>query len=264
MDISELFKGEHAMIDEDKLVPLSMLEKKQLGSFSLSSDSLEVVQELLKVDLKYLYFDLEGGINPFCYWDKLFYFSFLSLEQDYLTMKIGKDFTIAKQFKLLKEKIYSLKENEEWENLMFFSDKKVSLLVFLNVKDSIPKDKRKDIFLQEYKRNEYGFERLNQNIIREILTMKHSEKYNIKKYDKLPDKNGYYTIYRGVTYASSPLDRSYSWTLDKGVATFFAKRFNSNGKVLKAKVHESKIRAYIPDIGEEEVLVFPEDIDFIE
>lgn len=41
MNISDIFKGEHAMIDEEQLIQLSGLTEKKLRKFNLSQQSLE-------------------------------------------------------------------------------------------------------------------------------------------------------------------------------------------------------------------------------
>lgn len=258
MNISDIFKGEHAMIDEEQLIQLSGLTEKKLRKFNLSQQSLEEVSKILDVDKKFLFLDPNGVLNPFCYWDKFFYFRFLSLDMDYLNMKIGMDFTISKQFQVTKEKLYSYKKEKLWEECIFLSDKKVSMLVFMNLRNLIPKEQQKEIFLNEYQRNEYGFDRLNPNIVREVLKLPTPKEYNIDNYKGKPNEHGYYTVYRGVTPQSSPLDKAYSWTLDRSVARFFAERFNSKGKILKGKVHKNNIHAYIEN--EKEVLIFAEDI----
>jgi hypothetical protein len=49
-----------------------------------------------------------------------------------------------------------------------------------------------------------------------------------------------------------------SWTLDEGVARWFAKRFTRAGRLYRGRVRKSDVIAYFTQRGEEEILVAPE------
>lgn len=261
MDLSYLFKGEHAMIDQEKLVPLYLLSDEQLAQVNLSLESLEIASELLEVEMEDLYYDPESTFQPFCYWDGLFYYRFITLQEEALQMKMGETYTLVDHFNIMQERFMNLIEEGEWNKAIFLSDKKVSFLVFEALKNEIPEEDQKDLFLEIYQRNEYGFNRLNVEMVKEILSLPTSEKYDVKHHEVKPDKEGYYTIYRGITPESTPVEQAYSWTFDRKTADFFANRFNSNGQIVEGKVHISKIQAFLKGRGEEEVIIFPENVE---
>lgn len=61
-------------------------------------------------------------------------------------------------------------------------------------------------------------------------------------------------IYRGVGSHVGEV-KGLSWTLDIGIARFFANRFDNDGQVYKATIHKKDIFAYYGCRGEKEVVV---------
>lgn len=260
MSISQLFESLHGMLDINKLIPLTSLSSKQLESINLTKKDIRVAEKLLGVSAEHLYLNPEGGIHPYCYWDGLYYDHLVGLQKSQLQVFGDPKFNFDYIFKKRKEHVDELLENEDYESFINMSDKKATFLAYQALKHKIEPEKRKELFLEIYTRNEYGFDRLDQILIREILNMPSPTDYDINQAKVKPDSEGYYTIYRGVTPKSSPLNLSYSWTLSKRTAYFFATRFDSEGTIMEGKVHMNKIKAYIPNRSEEEVLVFPEDV----
>lgn len=68
------------------------------------------------------------------------------------------------------------------------------------------------------------------------------------------------TIYRGVNFKSIPLEESNSWTTSIDVASKFANRFNSEGKLYIGEINVSDILIFITGRGESEVIVNYNDI----
>jgi hypothetical protein len=252
---SELFESLHGMLDEEVLNPVISLSKDKLEQYGLTIQQVFKTCEMLQIEGDRLYFNPKGTIYPFCYWDGFFYKDFLTLDPEAL-LKIEED----KRFSLQKQMIHDYVQQRDWNTLVSLVDKKVSFQVLSYVMQYAPDEDHTDLFLDTYTRNEYGFDRINQAMARKALSNIADSDYSIYQANIQPDVNDYYTIYRGVTHKSSSLDSSFSWTLDKDVAKFFATRFNSDGLIYTAKIHKDKVRAYIPGRNEQEVLVFPEDI----
>ena len=165
---------------------------------------------------------------------------------------------MAMNFIFMKKRFYDYMEQEKWKSAIRASDKKVSLLVFGKLRDKLSELEQKRVFLSEYKRNEYGFDRLDKTMVREVLSYPTPAEHDIEIADIYPEDDDRIWIYRGVTPKSSPLREAYSWTLDPTVAEGFATRFGEIGHVIERRVHKDHVKAYLP--GESEVLVFPEDI----
>jgi len=79
-----------------------------------------------------------------------------------------------------------------------------------------------------------------------------------KEYDKLPEK---VKIYRGIQKGAR--EDGLSWTTNKEVAEWFAKRFNHNGKIIEGWINKKDIFAYIGERNESEVIVDPYKIEGI-
>jgi hypothetical protein len=168
MDIDELFESEHGMLDESKLARLSELTKKQLEQLELSEQVLLKITELLGVRTEDLFLNKMGPFARFCYWDELFFHEFFALQEDVLTAWDG---LFVKQFKEARNHFYKLLKEEKWKEAIYFSDKRVSFHVFMKLRNRISPQEQKMVFLDIYVRNEYGFNRLDRKLVREILDM---------------------------------------------------------------------------------------------
>lgn len=264
MGIEKLFESLHGMLDVSKLIRATDMPPNLMEAYNLSSHEIETrIAPELEVDADHLYYNPEGGIYPFCYWDGFFYYGLHSLHDAFLGIGDDPMFHESTRFKHQYKHMYELLAKKEWSSIMSFADKKVSFLVFeyLRQKTNMPESIQKKMFLETYARNEYGFDRLNQEMVRDILNMPTPHENDVRlcnEYDA--DADGYYTIYRGETIQSSPLSKAFSWTLSYKVAEFFATRFNTAGCIHHRRVHISDIKAYIANRSEFEVIVFPEDI----
>lgn len=255
-----IMKSMHGMLDTVALKPVSDMAIEELSKYNLTFDDVEQAYEILDARPEHLFIDPNGSFYPFCYWDGLYYYMFLSISPKALRAFDDEKFNEDYMFKKKREQIRQWLKEEQWLKLIRVCDKKISFHLFHVFQDKLDPKDRKEIFLEVYCRNEYGFNQLNQDMIRGILMEPHSKRFDVSISTVKPDTEGYYTIYRGQTHKSSPVDQAYSWTLDINVARFFANRFNSFGEVLTRKVHANDIRGYINSRNEEEVIVFPEDV----
>lgn len=261
MSIASLFQSLHGMLDTSTLVPINNMRKTDLEAYGISIEDVVRVSQELEMDTQFLFYNPDGGLYPFCYWDGFFYYGFHGFQN--AIMKVGDDprFHESTRFKYQRKYMYDKLAEKDWDGVIAFADKKVSFLVFeyLRQKTNMPPKKQKEMFLEIYARNEYGFDRLDEAMVRDILNMPTPNKYVVPLVYQ-PDKERYYTIYRGETSESSPLSKAYSWTLEHKVAEFFATRFQSDGRIHKRRVHKDNIKAFIPNRDESEVIVLPEDV----
>lgn len=87
----------------------------------------------------------------------------------------------------------------------------------------------------------------------------------VKQLAKYADKDGYITIYRGEINGSTPIKKAISYTIKREVAERFARGFNQQGIVYRARVHINDVRMFTgecEDFAREEweVVAFYEDI----
>lgn len=73
--------------------------------------------------------------------------------------------------------------------------------------------------------------------------------------DSLPDE---VTIYRGFTHNGG--EKGLSWTLDRKMALFFARRFGASSRIATGRIAKDKILAYLSGRGEAEIIAFYSDV----
>lgn len=84
------------------------------------------------------------------------------------------------------------------------------------------------------------------------------------EYKELQTLDDPVTVYRGVTSHNAKNIRALSWTLDRGVAEWFAHRFNEDGTVYEAQINKEHILALFNGRNESEVIVDPKHLTDIE
>ncbi|MCD7911018.1 hypothetical protein KC480_05700 [Bacillus velezensis] len=243
MNITDIFKSEHFALNENELIPIDAVKKEE---------EYAPFCDILNINSKYLFFNPEGFINPFCYWDGLYYHPFMALDTSFLIMG---NYSLAEGFKIRLYNVQKAYDAGNWNLVLKYADKKVLFQVYKKVSSMIPLENRANTFLEIYVRSESGHA---SDFVRSVLEGPKDESYNISNAEPAPS-NGYYVIYRGSTPESTPVERAFSWTLSKEIAQFFAERFDSDGVVYQGKIHADKVKAYINN-EEQEVIVFPEDI----
>ena len=118
-------------------------------------------------------------------------------------------------------------------------------------------------FLSFYTLSDYGFGSLSHDAIEKILQKKTPEDIQTTQeaLTSLPDT---ITIYRGQTKVGTPLEKAYSWSLDKNTALFFAARLGTDeAEIVEAKVKKEDIIEYIKG-SEQEILVRYRDVEIVE
>lgn len=207
------------------------------------------------LDIENMYFS-KGYYQPFTYKIGLYYLPSDFINQDSLIRYESK----VDEIKRATECVNNFVNQKNFEHLVMFIDSKYHVLLFEDIYDMIPNEKKYNIFKFIYVNSDYCLREINHEIIRHVF------KLNLDKssIDLKVDKEGYVKIYRGVENSSSSLERAYSWSWDKKVAEFFSNRFKTGtGLLYKAKVKKENIVDYINERKEKEILVLPEHVEDI-
>ncbi|MSU01380.1 hypothetical protein [Tissierella pigra] len=256
------------LFDEEELIKSEVLLKGQneLDLSGLGIPSKEEIKEMidyLDVDSSNLYYFHSDITSLFYYID----------EEEFIYIKIpptsleAMNFINAKKIvgRIIKKQAKYM-DNGDYNGVFNLIETKYKIEAFLQLLNLykhnmvlIKPEELFEIFSDVYTLSEFGFNEFNKEDFLLLFSMNTNNDYksNIEK-----DGNGYVTIYRGEGEQSSPLDEAYSWTLDKDKAEWFANRYDTEEvcRVYQAKVHIDNIKAYFEDRGEEEVIVFPEDV----
>lgn len=118
-------------------------------------------------------------------------------------------------------------------------------------------------FFSFYIMSDYGFSTLSQDVVEQIVARKTEKDWHRTRecVKSLPD---IVTIYRGQTKVGTPLEKAYSWTVDKNIACFFACRMGTdNVEIVEARVSKDKIIEYDISSNEQEVFVKFEDVEIV-
>jgi hypothetical protein len=210
------------------------------------------------IDINNTYYS-EGYFNPFTSKIGFYYFSNLFIYAD--TDNEAFMAKLAKNTNSNTNKVAELIQKKDFETILCLIDKKYQVMLFEDIYDMIPKEKRYEIFKNIYVDNDYGLSEFNHEIVRNLLQCnKHRSNVDRLKFDE----DGYIAIYRGSENLSSSLDKAYSWSKYKTVGGFFAKRFSTGTGILyKAKVKKNNIIDYMYYSKEKEILVLPEHVEDI-
>lgn len=150
---------------------------------------------------------------------------------------------------------------EDYCRFFIYMDRQNRIPAYYSIFELLPDDKKYELFLYAYIMPEIGL--VKPKIIDKIFELKpHELAENLKG---KADDEGYITIYRGESEKSTRIQRAISWTLDRNIAVWFAKRFNFSGigYLYTAKAGINKVIAYLTGREEEEILIRYKDIEII-
>lgn len=260
-------KNNTILFEEEGLIKASTLLKNQneFNSYKINIPNKEEIEEIidyLEIDPNNLYY-FYSDLICFFYYIEEENFIYIRLE---LGLEVMKFIKTKKRLNKIIEYSKEAFENGHYIKTISLVEKKYQIEAFLRLFDlyknneiTIKDEDMFEIFEWVYTTSEFGFNKFSKSDTSTLLSLNTNDGYK-SKIDK--DINGYVTIYRGEGGESSPLDKAYSWTLDKDKAEWFADRFDIEnvGLVYRGKVHIDNIKAYFEDRGEEEVIVSPEDV----
>jgi hypothetical protein len=255
MDLDSLFHLVQTSLRKKDLIPLredTFHEIQQLHGIQGTYNELKDMMEKEGLDVQYIYASTKG-LFPFWYIDGFAHVPLPSLTQAVLQMGRIKE-TVEQE----KKELQRLWNNKKWMDFFMQVHSQFSFDVFLSNMHHIPQEQRYPIFRKLYVQHDYGFQEIDKEVIRQLFLS--NQDHSFKK-ELGTDENGFVTIYRGMQDKSAKPMESYSWTLDFEVAKKFATRFNSlDCSIYQAKIHINHIVDYIPNRGEEEILLLPEHL----
>lgn len=189
------------------------------------------------------FFHVSGCLYSYCYNNGFVRLEMYGVDEEYF-----KDFNVIDSINEREKYISNALESNDFDSVLSIVAKPLRFDAYKALFDRIPEEDRFDTFIWIYTTSEYGFSDLDKDFLKTVF------KYRKEK-PKLPKSCGSeVTIYRGVCSKSTPAEDALSWTLDKGVAHYYACRFGS-GKVYRGKIKKSDILWHIEH--EDEVLVKP-------
>lgn len=227
-----------------------------LSKLKVSFAELEVILKENGLELKNLFY-VKRALCPFCYHEGLTFIDLSTDLDDVIKERNYRD--IIDDMNQMFDELIS---TSDFESLFGYIDPKYKFWVFMLILPRVPAEMVFSLFRKVYTEGYSGFDESDWEQARKILE---SNKDRISVEPLKTDEEGYVTIYRGVGSKSTPLDRTFSWTISLNVAIKFAMMYgSSSGLVYKAKVKKENIRDFLQERDEEEVLIFPENVVDIE
>ncbi|AUN01462.1 TPA: hypothetical protein ACXDAY_002249 [Clostridium botulinum] len=239
---SNIFQIEHSNIS--RLTPITVYEN--------DDDINEFIKTINKLDLDMDdFYKVEGKLYKYCYLKGTVLVELYDISEDYFI-----NFKVREQIEQ-RERIHQrCIENRQYIRLFCLIDKPFRFLFYQQLFNDIPDEQKYEVFKNIYTSCEYGFNNLSREFLEEI--------FGYNKSGRNWFNEDIITIYRGEGDLSAPYNEAYSWTIDIDVARWFARRFNSDGKVYKGYIRQEDILDYMEDRNEKEILVFPEDVFNVE
>ena len=257
--INKIFKEIHG--DENPtLIPVTKFNGRFELTLGLKSYEKEVEKLKEKVPhlIDHIYFIPNRFMKTFYFYKGNTWIDIYRLEWEvWDSLNLQK--TIEHQLKFMEK---CEKEND-YENIFSYMDKKILITKYIELFNSIPVEQRYNCFRDLWARSEFGFEKFEDSFLEKVFSYKeYSEgrKESMNELKKEIKDHEIITVYRGVTSQSTPYEKATSWTLDEDVAEFFATRFQSKGKIMKAEIHIDDIYDYIYDRNEKEILLNPKKL----
>ncbi|MGF7535213.1 hypothetical protein AAGG74_16285 [Bacillus mexicanus] len=207
----------------------------------------EIAMEYVGANIEELYLT-SNFLSPYLLWDG----GFTTLE----LLTLGEDLKVFDQYNgiwtKLKNDISKLKQENSYTKIFYMMSNQLKFAIYDLYMNEIPGDQAYKVFKDIYSSSEYNFDLLNWEDIKELCQEQNQNDIKLLK-KKFGNE---ITIYRGETHRSDK--EGYSWTTNYDIADWFAKRFESNGVVLKGKVNADDVLTFF-DNKESEVLV-PRDL----
>lgn len=218
-------------------------------------DLMNVLKEN-KLELDNLYY-VERTLSPFCYHEGLMFID-LSANFD----EVIKEHHYKEKIDNMNQMFSELIRSKDFDSLLNYIDPKYKFWTFLELLPKIPEEMIYKVFKKVYIQGYCRFDSSDWEQARRILE---SNKDRTSVEPLKTDDKGYVSIFRGVGSKSTPLDKTFSWTISFDIAIRFAKMYDLYiGKVYKGKVKKEDIIDFYQERDEEEVLIFPEKVVDIE
>jgi hypothetical protein len=256
MNIADIFKDTHKQVRLEELIPMDEYWYDKFNGDSMSFEEWSEMAEDYGYELDKFHVHPSGTImNTFFYVGEYGTVKFPTIKMDWLSESLNIGMQDHDDY------MKSLFESGEYDVYFFPEINSMPIGYFIKHYNKIKKEERFDTFSSLYSFLEYGFKVFPDELIQDVLSLAPKGEAVEKVLENHTLKKGKLSVYRGMTSESTPLNESMSWTLDLKVAKFFANRFESKGKVYRARVSPENIINYLQDRNEEEVWVRYDDLE---
>ena len=166
---------------------------------------------------------------------------------------------------MLNEMFFQCLKDGEYEAAFYALNRPDRLYAFKKLKHLIPIDHQYSVFTELYSDSENASDVITKKLLTEVKRlMPGTVAEEIKS---LADNRGLIRIYRGEWEKSTVAERAVSWTIDKEVADWFRKRFDTlhrgESRIITGDVSPKFVAALINDRKEKEIVVIPGTVKIV-
>lgn len=198
------------------------------------------------LELAHFYFKRDDPFACFCYYRDLVW-----IDIPVFTREGLESFQIMQLIEFEEQRVKDCISRGDFRTLFYIADKRIALLVFEELFDSIPDEDKYDHFWFIYSRCGLGLDDFPPGYIEEI------QRFRTGPLEMPGDHSGL-EIYRGQSEPrSTTIHREYSWTVDLNTAIRFAVEQGGETRVYKALIDKQDAAAYIKRKNEKEIVVYP-------
>lgn len=132
----------------EELITAITLSDSVLRRLNTSKTSLKNISDRLGVDIHHLYYNPKGFIHSFCYWDGIFYYDFLTLQEDFLFddfCDTKSSFGVENQFQTMKEMMYDMIRSGDYVGAIHYADEKTRLPVYNALQHNLSVEEQKEV-----------------------------------------------------------------------------------------------------------------------
>jgi hypothetical protein len=257
--MEKLFKEIHGS-NNPAMIPVSKFNGRYELTLGLKSyeEEIKILKEKIPHLIDHIYFIPKTIMQSFTFYKDNLWLDVYSLEWNFWE-SINQQELIEKRLKIFDRCI----EVGEYEPLFSLMEKKILIPKYIELFESIPVSQKYNCFRDLWTRSEYGFDQFKPSFLKKVFSYK---EYSIERNESMLilkeeiEDHETVIVYRGVTPYSTPYNKAISWTLDIDTAEWFASRFDSKGKVMKAEIHINEIYDYLHERNEKEVFLNPKKL----
>lgn len=132
----------------EELITAITLSDSVLRRLNTSRTSIKNISDRLDIDIHHLYYNPKGLIHSFCYWDGIFYYDFLTLQEDFLFDDFGdtkSSFGIEEQFQNMKKMMYDMIRSRDYLGAIHYTDEKARLPVYETLLHNLSAEEQKEL-----------------------------------------------------------------------------------------------------------------------
>lgn len=262
--IGELIEETNSPITEEEMVHISAFNSEEereawFKNYRVKIPPYEKVLRLCEkheMDSTHLFVTKKPS-NAFVYYDFPVAFTIALLDDQYFEM-----FQMKERISHLHESFEKSLKEKDIVRILALTEDSLKVMLLNQLYWEISEKERYDMYVEIYSLIDYGHSKIKPMIVQDAVKRQPAgvRERLLRTLDRYGEGDSL-TIYRGEGTKSISSTEALSWTTSLSVATFFAFRYDTEGKVFQATVKKEKVIDFLNGRHEEEVIVMPQHVE---